>query len=381
MPTFNNSYIITNRQTPSATSYDNIVPLSGGEMWFYTAPKPYDAEVSDYASCTTQPQTAAPQNFLDALTADLNLQGANPQLTILIHGLGNVFSDAIALLSRAGKGLATYGKYPGLVIAFDWPSYDEFDSGLDYASSADYPPTATSGTIRDNINGTTAAFVNLLAMLTELQGKIPTLDVNVLCHSEGNYMFMLGNYVAATQQQSFNFAQTLMLAADVNNGVFQTVGLNDGYTGRGVDISNHSARVTVYYSSNDTVLSGAETTYESYHDEKYYGRLGQAGPVNYLTGDLVANAIGLDCSAVVNALATQHIVPPTVTLHSSYFYIPQVLADLAATLNGSASGTIANRESAGAQNGNQYLMLLDSSSEAKQSARAANRTGAGRQMP
>jgi hypothetical protein len=36
-------------------------------------------------------------------------------------------------------------------------------------------------------------------------------------------------------------------------------------------------------------------------------------------------------------------VPPGISSHSAYFYIPQVLMDWAATLTGTAEGSVANR--------------------------------------
>jgi hypothetical protein len=73
-----------------------------------------------------------------------------------------------------GNGLQHYGSSGGLVVALDWPSYDEIESGLDSASGLySFPPTATSGSIRGNVNGSTAAFGSLLAMIAGLQASLP----------------------------------------------------------------------------------------------------------------------------------------------------------------------------------------------------------------
>ena len=192
MAAFKNSYVMTNRTHPWNIVFD-INPLPGGAMWFYMAPSPYDPEPVDYQAVAQSPSMTPPAPFLAALTADLHAQGSSPQLTVLIHGISTLLSDTIGGLSQVGNGLQHYGSYGGLVVAFDWPSYDEIESGLDYASGLySFPPTATSGSIRGNVNGSTAAFGNLLAMIASLQASLPGLQVNFICHSEGNYMLMLG---------------------------------------------------------------------------------------------------------------------------------------------------------------------------------------------
>src|SRR6267154_117766 len=219
MTPFQNSYIITNRQYP-ANTWVSIDPLPSGQMWFYMANSPYDPESSDYNAVPQQPDqqpvpsTTPPQAFLTALTTDIQLQTGIPQLTILIHGLNELFDDVIGLLSQVGNGLPQYAPatspYEGLVIAFDWPSYGEIESGADYASTPyAFPPQADSGTIRDNINGSASAFLNLLTMVQQLQINIPNLQVNLVCHSEGNYMAMVGMYYLNQASQSSNISQTL----------------------------------------------------------------------------------------------------------------------------------------------------------------------------
>jgi hypothetical protein len=182
MTSFNNSYIITARGLPSSTYYLNIAPLPDNKLWFYTAPGQYDPDASKYGPVSPASQ-ALPQPFLDLLTADLTVAAANgcPQLTVIIHGLGNLFTDAVAEMTTLGSGLQQYAKYYGLVISFDWPSYGELDSSIYYSSSPYYfPPTNTSGTVRDNINGTVGAFGNLITMLQQIQRG---LDVQTILYA------------------------------------------------------------------------------------------------------------------------------------------------------------------------------------------------------
>lgn len=90
------------------------------------------------------------------------------------------------------------------------------------------------------------------------------------------------------------------------------------------------------------------------------GRLGLRGQDSFADGALLPNVYGLDCSAVVNPMVLRNTphVPPFTTTHSAYFYIPQVLADMARTLDGVPPGQVANRRSAGAPDGRAYAMVL-----------------------
>ncbi len=370
MTNFSNSYVITNRLYPSNTLWD-IEPLPGGTMWFYTAPAQYDSEPGDYEPVSATASTTPPPEFLQSLIKDLTSQGSSPQLTIVIHGLSTLFSDTINLLSQLGNGLQQYANYGGLVIAFDWPSYGEVESGIDYASSPyTFPPPNTSGTIRDNINGSNAAFQNLLTMIAGLQANIPGLQVNLICHSEGNYMLMVGMYYLVQSGNTANLGQVLLIAADINNGALQSVPA-DTLTGQAAAIPANAQRVTVYYSEYDYVLSTSQDIFTDYHNPEYLGRLGLEGPISYQTGALPGNVVGLDCSAVVNEEQALKI-SFTMTPHMAYFYIPQVLQDMAATLTGVAAGQIPNRVNEGAEDGQQYLMQLDT---LQAPARAVRRLG------
>ena len=104
---FANSYIVTTRNRPAATSKSQIFPLPNGALWWYTAPRPYDPEVTAYTAVGLQPSAAPPPAFLALLESDLQIAIANgfPQLTVVIHGLANLFSTSIGELAAAGGGL------------------------------------------------------------------------------------------------------------------------------------------------------------------------------------------------------------------------------------------------------------------------------------
>jgi hypothetical protein len=64
---FANSYILTTRDQPQATSKSQTFPLPNGALWWYTAPKQYDPEVTDYTAVGLQPSASPPPAFLTML--------------------------------------------------------------------------------------------------------------------------------------------------------------------------------------------------------------------------------------------------------------------------------------------------------------------------
>ncbi len=173
---FANSYILTTRNLPAATSKSQIFPLPNGALWWYTAPRQYDPEVTAYTAVGLQPSANPPPAFLAMLESDLQIAIANgfPQLTVVIHGLANLFSTSIGELAATGGGLQQYAQYYGLVISFDWPSYNTIDSFWppNYAPLPyRFPPSTTSGTIRSNINGSVTAFGTLILQCSINSGR------------------------------------------------------------------------------------------------------------------------------------------------------------------------------------------------------------------
>lgn len=344
MSTPGNSYMITNRKQPSAISHDDIVPLSNATLWWYMSTAGvYDQNPANYEPQSSNPSVSAPSSFQNSIVAQLGAQ-TNPSLTIYIHGLGTEWvptllsPSAIVTTAQFGSYLQKYGPYDGLVIGFSWPSYSAADSVTYYASS--YPPNQTSGTIRDNINGSIQSFGNLISWTQNLVAAVSGLTVNFICHSEGNYMMMLG--MGALRSIQLN--QVLMLAADINNGAFQAPA--SGLVGQAAKIATMATRVTVYYSTNDPLLGDSIGAFSQWHNPSFGGRLGLSGPA-YHQGSQQPNSNGVDCSAVVNTTYVSElpsgIVPSGTSLHSTYRYIPQVLADMTQTLGGTAAGSVVNR--------------------------------------
>jgi esterase/lipase superfamily enzyme len=358
MNSFQNSYVITNRAEPCYSYYENIVPAANGNLWFFMASGQYEPDACNYEPAGLTPSETAPAKFLSALESDLEVAISNncPQLTVIIHGLGNLFTDSVEEMTVVGSGLQQYASYGGLVISFDWPSYGEVDSGLEYGlGSWSFPPPAKPGSIRGNIGASTGAFTNLLAMLKKIQSDLPTININFICHSEGNYMMMVGMNVQSETTAFLN--QILLVAADINNGALQTPDSNPPVgAGEALPVLSLSNRVTVYFSSGDDVLPDSEYLYSADHNPNYPQRLGLEGPYSF--PGLATGVWGVDCSSVINDTTIQQIpqVPSGMDSHSAYFYIPQVLEDWAQTLNGISEGQVVNRQAT--SNPNDYTMTF-----------------------
>lgn len=357
-----NSYMITNRQDVNGTSPDDTQPLPGGELWFYLSTAgPHDTNAADYnltPDAGGKASVSPPADFLAELQADLNATVANDtaQLVIFIHGLANSFASGIDDTGTLGAGLAQAG-FGGLVIGFSWPSYGLFDSVVDY------------GGVRQNINGSLASFASLLETIQTLRAGLASgvsLNVSLICHSEGNYMLMQGmSYLCSNPLSGWqNISNVLMLAADINDAALQ---VPDGqYVGTGAAVSQLSDQVTIYYSNTDPELALSTVTYVMYHNPDYPGRLGLEGPYSFDEGALEANTYGVDCNWVVNPanilwLKMKELIPWYVLEHSSYIYIPQILTDMTQTMNGTAPGDVVNRESLDEPDGQSYVMDVDDS--------------------
>lgn len=356
------SYMITNRQDVNGTSPADTQPLPGGELWFYLSTTgPNDTNAANYqltAGAGGKASVAPPSDFLACLQADLDatVTDNTAQLVVFIHGLANSFASGVDDTGTLGQGLAQ-ANYGGLVIGFSWPSYGLFDSVIDYSG------------VRQNINGSLESFGSLLAMVQTLRAGLAggvNLRVNLICHSEGNYMLMQGlSYLSSNPLSPWqNINNVLMLAADINDAALQ---VPDGqYVGTGAAISRLSDQVTIYYSFTDPELALSTVTYIEYHNPDYPGRLGMEGPFSFEQGALETNTYGVDCNWVVNPanliwLKLHEIIPWYVLEHSSYIYIPQVLTDMTQTMDGTAPGDVVNRTSLDEPDGQSFEMQVDDS--------------------
>ena len=378
---FASSYFISNRAAQMGS--ESFKPLPNGEALYFRAPgqplpKPYNNDPTAYTPDTNTPSTKPPDAFRDALLADLQANGASSgtaQLTIYIHGLGNSAADAVEQYGDFGNALFR-GKslevpsnvpesrtYQGLVVAFDWPTSGDLLSNL---SPATYRQT------RQNAVGSTAAFRNLFVMVTDLRTALEkkgiSLSVGVICHSEGNFMMMVGaQQVVASPPAGFRkIDQVILLAADINFGAFnvptQDVNLNQG-TGTGAAIAAMANQVSIYYSSyywddiGDKALLYSFEAFGDQHNTDFQHRIGRYGP-DYRSGQQ-NNTVGVDC---INVADTTHLtrlwydgeIPLSTIIHTCYRVVPQILQDIAETLRNVPAGKVFDR--APGANSQNYLM-------------------------
>ena len=316
------SYMVTNRKTPFAINQPDIVPADPGTLTFFTAAGAYQ---------TSNPQQSFEEVtqdvFLTRLKADLALaaSGGKLHLGLYVHGLGNVFTDALSEVGDFGCALATSGSWPGLLIGFSWPSYDAFYSAISYATKTPPPPPLvpqTSGTIRDNILGSRQSFDALVQLLeSQIVATAQTpVELSFLTHSEGNYMLMVG---LGALSKPATVAKCLMLAADVS-----AVSLQSGEQGQA--IADTCGQVTVYYSGADETLNSSNYEFFQWHRQDHPTRLGVIGPYYGFPAPkaLNPNVVGLDCSAVTVFPAVFSIIE----VHSSYLYVPALVLDEAQTM-------------------------------------------------
>jgi esterase/lipase superfamily enzyme len=241
-------------------------------------------------------------------------------VSIFIHGLATRCEDeALPDTAKIGQCLYENG-YPWLLVGFSWPSYGESESAGAYGPDYQWPPVAMPGTIRGNINGSVDSFISLLNVIGSIQESLlfqgHKLRVNLMCHSEGNYMAMLGMYGYASATQSVTIDQIVLLAADINDGVFVASNSSPN-KGQGKWMSQIAEQVTAYYSVNDPDLKEANRV-THLHNTDYPNRLGLSGPVSY--SDVLSNVVGVDCSDFVSH-------------HMDYLQQVQILQDLTAVFN------------------------------------------------
>jgi esterase/lipase superfamily enzyme len=329
-PTFNNSYFITNRNDPKTIWVDSSTYVIPGPLSYWLSNTPYDQTTDDYSSI-------AWTDFLSDLETDLagtlDANG-NANLAVYIHGLGNTFDDAIAETAAFGSALASPGGFGGLLIGFDWPSYGTAVSAVAsyYATTPiNWPVKNTKGTIRDNINGSIDSFISVIRSLLAIKVNNKPINLSILCHSEGNYMLvmgMLGLKAAGVASGSINNA--IMFGADVSAAIFQSGQFGNAIT----DICN---QVVVYYSGADADVNYSDYDFFAFHNQVYPSRLGLIGPFAYPSESALPSSVtGIDCSQVTVDLGL------ITNVHSSYRSLPQTLADMSSVLNASSpTGRIA----------------------------------------
>ena len=316
-----NYYMITNR-APNAGSpgFSNSVAANGA-LTFLMAP------ISNPTTFNIVDQ----DDWLAALFVDLdNLseEGAYRWVTFFVHGYGLTFNDAVRVFPTYFANIegSESPAYPGIYVGFDWPSADDALTQEKAFKAAKANAQLTGA----------ESFPLLLPILQQIKGHASGMQrpvaLSAICHSMGNYAMYEGASSLNTKNGPPIFNQILCVAA-----MLEASGFNDpNAVTYCQDISNAAQRVTIYYSAYDNILPIAEQKgFDGYPE------LGIWGPTYDNT--LLPNVIGVNCSLVVNAANTQKYGVPSPGIHVSYFYIPEVLFDIALTIRARPAGDVPNR--------------------------------------
>ena len=356
-----NSYMITTRNNTDPSNPNSkslVVPIPDGGLTWWKASTPADTIAADYS------QTNSATAFLQDLAGDLNTAAGTSDtasVTVFIHGLDTDWDDALKTAGYYAGNMANEGYSNGVVVGFSWPAYADApgltDPDLSYYATS-YPPQNTSGSVRDNINGSCQGFQTMLDSLFNLANHGLTQDVlqvNLVAHSEGGFMVLLGmNYVKANGgfASGDTINQTVLLAPDINYGTLQTPGDSiaaSGNEGDGCAITALSHDVTVYYSPHDpdlwtsSSICAATTVIGNppLQNPIYTVRLGLVGP--YDLANVQSNVTGVNCGPMNNndrmsqLESASVLVYPDTSIHTSYLADPGILSDQVYVLTGTAS--------------------------------------------
>lgn len=393
-PTFSNSYIMTTREQPGAESGEALRVLPDGKLFFCSAPGHYVQQDESYVLANGTPCTdpldeadssvMPPASFLQALEQDVRKTTDGTRtahLTVYVHGLGVTFPTAVSEAAQFGLHFqaknvnndatgttvctpvddklpqdcilcpqdARKGLYPGLVIAFDWPSFPLTGPPPIEALLLQTLLAPTTGRqIRMRADDSAEALANVFEHTVQELGQRLRKDkiklvATLIAHSEGNYMVMKGAQTAVARRMKNLFNNVLLLAADINSAA-----LNRGQPGQ--DLRKIGKRVTVYNSTSDPDLLVSSYLWSSLHDPSFQARLGQTGPYSKLSkvfgvdatqatnrvipdiGDL--SVMDFDDCAVPKSLESLEspVLAGLLAQHGSYRCVAEILDDMNMTM-------------------------------------------------
>lgn len=253
--------------------------------------------------------------FFDDLKTQMN-KGCSDTL-VFIHGFNVSFTEAIYAASRISAQTIIGGK-PLNVVAFSWPSDGKKIPWMSYYSDRDDARSSGAAVAR--------AFLKLVDFLAEMpEAEICGRGLHLLAHSMGAYVLRNGlqALIAKDPTRLLRIFHEIILAApDEDDDAFET---DDKLR----LLPRLGRRVTVYHNESDRALLISDKT------KANPDRLGADGP--RMLDLLPKKVVTVDCSRVAaTADATAR--------HTFFINCPPVSADLAATLHGTDTALIANRE-------------------------------------
>ena len=253
--------------------------------------------------------TAEAANFPtedDVLAAEANNEDQK-HVSLFIHGYNNSWIEAVERYQNIKKNIFTGAKGLGVPVLFTWPSNGNAAAYLPDREDA----RATAPQLAD-------VFVELHDHLTKMQraaaisnirngspegskqSTVCRAKVSVIAHSMGNYV--LQNALAIASRKLNNpqlitlIHQLVMVAADVDNDIFQTDKPSDG---DGSLMSNLCYRISAMYTGLDQVLGASAGL-------KHFGirRLGRSGLSE--RSNVWDNVLDMDVTRLVEGQSNIH---------------------------------------------------------------------------
>jgi esterase/lipase superfamily enzyme len=352
MPTAQNYYLISNRAYDPETGQFSTDVATNGTLTFLSAPaaSPTTFTVVAYsdwlAAVHADVRRCAPELLLPPFGPPVFLP---TWVTLFIHGYGVPFDAAVQVFPTYFANLtsATGGGYTGVLIGFDWPSDDLEDKWHQAAAfQAAKTKARTTAQLSFPTQAPTDGLPRLLQVLQQIQASAPVpVQLSAICHSMGNYVMFEGATAFAPVAPLFE--QIVCAAAMLEYNGFNC----SSSTTYCADIVAAAKRVTIYRSTHDDVLPAAELPgYDGYHE------LGIYGP--QYDGTLLAGTIGVDCSLVVDKAnaTTYESGQSKILIHTSYFFIPQVLRDIVQTVTAVPATDLGDRTPVAGSDGAGYTM-------------------------
>jgi len=237
-------------------------------------------------------------------------QEEEKHVTLCVHGYNDNFQDSIDFYSRICDGLYSGEDSLGICILFTWPSMGEVYGYL--------PDRSEARGCADDLGEVLNALYDVLA-----RNQLATADdpqkacrakISIIAHSMGNFLTQMALFHVWKRNNSpltlSLVNQLLMVAADVDNDIFDSGELVGDGDGEG--IANLTYRVTAFYSGRDSVLGVSAGL-------KHFGkrRLGRSG-LDRTAGATVAtpdNIWDTDCS--------DFFAKNESNIHSAYFKFDQ----------------------------------------------------------
>jgi len=308
-------WMITNREVEGNGLGDEIADLT-----YWQNPSPNLQTFSAWTRMTIDDFRKALVQVADAFP---DVAATSPEdqkhVNIFVHGFD---TDWISAVQRYGKIVQNLFSGPnslGECILFTWPSKGNVAEYL--------PDRSEARQSAENFAEVLSEFYDWMAMMQMKAVNDPTkackAKTSVIAHSMGNYVVENAMNVAWTRKNRpllmSLMSQFLMVAADVDNDIFQS-----GETvehGDGEGIANLTYRVTAMYTGRDSVLGASAGL-------KHFGkrRLGRSGLDR--TCAIPDNVWDIDCSALIS--------PGTngISVHGAYFDEPKCYSLMRELLRG-----------------------------------------------